>query len=51
MRLSDAQAQGTALLRAAGIAGASRDADRILAAVALTRTGDTKALQRMFMEY
>ena len=24
---------------------------RILAAVALTRTGDTKALQRMFMEY
>lgn len=33
MRLSDAQAQGTALLRAAGIAGASRDADRILAAV------------------
>ncbi len=29
----DAQAQGTALLRAAGIAGASRDADRILAAV------------------
>ena len=23
----------------------------ILAAVALTRTGDTKALQRMFMEY
>lgn len=33
MRLSDAQAQGTDLLRAAGIQGASRDADRILAAI------------------
>lgn len=33
MRLSLAQAEGTALLRAAGIEGASRDADRILAAV------------------
>ncbi|RJL07193.1 peptide chain release factor N(5)-glutamine methyltransferase [Paracoccus aestuarii] len=33
MRLSDAQAQGAALLRAAGVEGASRDADRILAAV------------------
>ncbi|WP_411837684.1 peptide chain release factor N(5)-glutamine methyltransferase [Paracoccus sp. ME4] len=33
MRLSRAQAEGAALLRAAGIAGAARDADRILAAV------------------
>ena len=33
MRLSDAQAEGAALLRAAGIEGAVRDADRILAAV------------------
>lgn len=33
MNLSDAQAQGTALLRAAGIDGAPRDTDRILAAV------------------
>ena len=33
MRLSDAQAEGAALLRAAGLAGAVRDADRILAAI------------------
>lgn len=33
MKLSQAQADGAALLRAAGIEGASRDADRILAAV------------------
>ncbi|MFN3276038.1 MAG: peptide chain release factor N(5)-glutamine methyltransferase [Paracoccus sp. (in: a-proteobacteria)] len=33
MRLSDAQAEGSALLRAAGIEGAARDTDRILAAV------------------
>ncbi|WP_410217646.1 peptide chain release factor N(5)-glutamine methyltransferase [Paracoccus sp. (in: a-proteobacteria)] len=33
MKLSQAQAEGHALLRAAGIEGASRDADRILAAV------------------
>lgn len=33
MRLSDAQAQGSALLRAAGIEGAARDTDRILAAI------------------
>ncbi|MGR3200075.1 MAG: peptide chain release factor N(5)-glutamine methyltransferase, partial [Paracoccus sp. (in: a-proteobacteria)] len=32
MRLWQAQAEGAALLRAAGIDGASRDADRILAA-------------------
>lgn len=31
MRLSDAQAEGAGLLAAAGIAGAARDADRILA--------------------
>lgn len=33
MKLSQAQADGASLLRAAGIEGASRDADRILAAV------------------
>ncbi|WP_022707244.1 peptide chain release factor N(5)-glutamine methyltransferase [Paracoccus zeaxanthinifaciens] len=33
MRISDAQAEGAALLRAAGIEGAARDTDRILAAV------------------
>nr|WP_111299898.1 peptide chain release factor N(5)-glutamine methyltransferase [Paracoccus saliphilus] len=33
MKLSGAQAEGTALLQAAGIEGAARDSDRILAAV------------------